>query len=185
MIKEILIPLVTIALAEIGDKTQLTLFCLVAKTQKHTRLFFGAMVAFFIVDGFAILAGEFLSRVIPGNIVKVVSGILFIAFGISFIIQKHENNLSYSLKQPFISAFTLILFSEMGDKTQIISGLFASNYNSLLVLIGVILGLAFISFLTIQAGRLFLTKINTNLLHKISGMIFIVLGLSTFVAIFI
>lgn len=183
MLNEMLIPLLAIALAEIGDKTQLTLLCLAAKTRKHMRLFFGAMAAFFIVDGIAVLAGELVAQLVPIHFVKIISGILFIGFGFSFILQKNEDHVTCSLKQPFLSAFSMILFSEMGDKTQITSALFASNYRPCLVLIGVIVGLAIVSFVTIQFGKQIMSKVNSNLLHKISGIIFILLGIFAFISI--
>ena len=185
MIQDLLIPLVSVSLAEIGDKTQLTLLCLAAKTKRHYSLFIGSMIAFFIVDGFAILAGELISNFIHINVIKFLSGALFIGFGTSSVLRKLEDHASYSLKQPFISAFSLILFSEMGDKTQIASAVFASNYNSWYVLIGVLLGLGIISFITIQLGQRVLSKININVLHKISGIVFILLGLVSVFTIFI
>ncbi len=184
MIADLLLPLFSISLAEIGDKTQLTLLCLAAKTDKHLRLFWGAIFAFFIVDGIAVIAGNFIANLIPPNIVKLLSGLLFLGFGIGFIFQKTEENVTCSLKKPMISAFSMILLSEMGDKTQIASAVFASNYNSLMVLFGVMLGLAIISILTIQVGQKILMKINTNLLHKGSGIIFIALGILSLTAIF-
>lgn len=183
MIEGIFLPLITVALAEIGDKTQLTLFCLAAKTRKHLRLFLGAMLAFLIVDGVAVLAGGVVSRLIPMLYIKIFSGLLFVVFGIGFLLQKHEENVSCQLRQPFMSAFSMILFSEMGDKTQITAALFASNYDAHFVLIGIILGLGIISFLTVQFGKHLMSRINSKLLHKISGLIFILLGLSAFFSI--
>ena len=185
MIYDLLIPLISVALAEIGDKTQLALLCLSAKTKRHFLLFFGAMLAFFIVDGIAIFAGGFISNFIPIIVIKIISGTLYIGFGISFLIQKLEDNESCNLKQPFASAFSMILFSEMGDKTQIASAVFASNYNCWAVLIGVMFGLGIISFITIQLGQKVLSKINNNLLHKISGIIFIILGIISLTSVFI
>jgi len=185
MIYDLLIPLVSVALAEIGDKTQLTLLCLAAKTKRHFSIFLGAMIAFIIVDGIAILAGGFISNLIPVSIIKTISAILFIGFGLSFLLQKLEDHTSCTLKQPFVSAFSMILFSEMGDKTQIASAVFASNYNALYVFFGVVIGLSIVSIITIQLGQRVLSKINSKLLHKISGIIFIALGIISILSIFI
>ncbi|MFP4549138.1 MAG: TMEM165/GDT1 family protein [Fidelibacterota bacterium] len=185
MFDDLLIPLISVGLAEIGDKTQLALLCLAGKTNKHVSLFLGAMTAFFIVDGLAVVAGGFLAELVPQYIIKILSGTLFIGFGISFILQRLEENATCDLKQPFMSAFSMILLSEMGDKTQIASALFATNYNSYMVMAGVMLGLAIISLITIQLGYHVLKKIHANLLHKISGIIFILLGLSMLFTLFI
>ncbi|MBN2279744.1 MAG: TMEM165/GDT1 family protein [Candidatus Marinimicrobia bacterium] len=182
MIKDLLIPLISVALAEVGDKTQLTLFCLSAKTKNHFTLFGGAMLAFFIVDGMAVLAGDFIARLIPLIFIKTVSALLFLSFGVSFLMQKLEDQTTCSLKQPFWSGFSMIFFSEMGDKTQIASIVFASNYQCLYVFAGVITGLGLISFLTIQLGNTLYGKINSKFLHKLSGVLFILLGISTFIS---
>ena len=58
---DILIPLIVVGLAELGDKTQPTLLLSASKTEKHLHLFLGAMLAFLIVDGTAILAGDWAS----------------------------------------------------------------------------------------------------------------------------
>jgi len=51
IIEDILIPLVAIAAAELGDKTQISILLLSSKTKKHLQLLLGVMLAFLIVDG--------------------------------------------------------------------------------------------------------------------------------------
>ena len=57
MISDILLPFITIALAELGDKTQLAVFALASKTKKHLSLLLGAILAFVIADGLAVILG--------------------------------------------------------------------------------------------------------------------------------
>ncbi len=58
MLQDILIPLIVVGLAELGDKTQLSTLLLASKTKKHIQLFLGTILAFLIVDGIAIQNGE-------------------------------------------------------------------------------------------------------------------------------
>lgn len=67
--------------------------------------------------------------------------------------------------------------AELGDKTQITSGLFAAQYNSLLVLTGVMTALTLLSILAIYLGKLISAKISQNTISKIAGIVFILLGI--------
>jgi len=65
MIANVLIPLIVIGLVEFGDKTQLSIFLLSAKTKKHLHLLLGVMLAFLIVDGVAVLIGSRIIDIVP------------------------------------------------------------------------------------------------------------------------
>ena len=177
MIQDFILPFIAITLAELGDKTQLAILCLAGKTKKHLDLFFGALLAFAIVDGLAILLGGVLSRYIPIQSIKIISALLFIGFGFYTILSFKEESQSCELHNPFISAFTLILFSEMGDKTQIAAGLFAMDYNPWLVFAGVILALALLTAVAIFAGRFVIERLDKRTVAFASGTIFIIIGI--------
>jgi len=79
----------------------------------------------------------------------------------------------------FISNFGIVLVSEMGDKTQIASGLFAAKYNPLLVFTGAVLALASISTLTIYLGKYFVKILDEKMVSKMASIFFIALGVLT------
>lgn len=181
MITDILIPLVAITLAELGDKTQLSILLLSSKTQKHLQLLLGVTLAFLIVDGTAILLGTWITNVISTNYLKIASGTVFIILGIVLLIQKQsEKESRLRFKNTFLAGFALIFISEWGDKTQITSALFATQYNSALVLIGTMTGLILLSILTVYIGKLISEKIDKNLVTKIAAVVFIIVGISFF-----
>jgi len=74
MLQDLLVPLIAVGLAELGDKTQLSVLLLSSKTKKHTHLLLGVMLAFFLVDGAAILAGSLISGALPLDTIRLVSG---------------------------------------------------------------------------------------------------------------
>lgn len=78
MITDLLIPLITVGFAELRDKTQVSILVLSSKTTKHPYLLLGVILAFLIVDGIAVLVGGFITTIISTNLLKVVSGSLFI-----------------------------------------------------------------------------------------------------------
>jgi putative Ca2+/H+ antiporter (TMEM165/GDT1 family) len=185
MISDILIPLVVVGLAELGDKTQLTLLLSASKTEKHLHLFLGAMLAFLIVDGTAILAGDWVASIAPDNSIKILSGTLFILFGLLTLIfrnQREDTKSKYHFKNQLYSGFILIFVSEWGDKTQIATGLLATKYNDLMVLIGVMMALSLLSITSIYSGKFISDKVNRATLAKIAGLSFILMGVAFFLS---
>jgi len=179
MLDDILIPFIVVGLAELGDKTQLSILLLSSRTKRHLSLLLGVMLAFLLVDGTAILAGGWIMDIAPQNLIKIFSGIIFVVFGILVLREKKkEEKDSPRFKSPFYSGFTLTFVAEWGDKTQVASGLFATRYNGLMVLIGVIMALTLLSIMAIYLGRFLSTKIKSHIVTRVSGVLFIVTGLT-------
>jgi len=181
MVPDILIPLIVVGLAELGDKTQLSTLLLASKTEKHLHLFLGVILAFLIVDGIAILAGEWITHIAPKSLIKILSGVVFIIFGLLMLRNKREEIKSnYYFENPFYSGFILIFVSEWGDKTQIAAGLFATKYSGLMVLTGVIIALSLLSIIAIYSGKFISDKVDSKILAKIAGISFILMGVAFF-----
>lgn len=178
MLQAFILPFLTVFFAELLDKSQLTVLLLAAKTQKHLQLFLGVILAFAIVDGAAILFGALISTIFPQVIMRILSGLLFIIFGVltlrtSYSEEKKENHLS----NPFLAGFSLVFFSEWGDKTQIASAVFAAEYPPLSVFVSVIAALALLSLLAIIISSKLLMRLNKRRVKLISGIVFILLGI--------
>ena len=183
MLQDILIPLIVVGLAELGDKTQLSVLLLASKTEKHMQLFLGTILAFFIVDGLAILAGEWIAHLVPVGLLNILSGAVFIFFGFAILFfrnEKTETKSRFYLEHPFYSGFILIFVAEWGDKTQIAAGLFATRYNGLMVLIGVMIALSLLSIFAIYLGKFISEKADRVTLTKLTGFLFILLGVLFF-----
>lgn len=178
---EIIIPLLAVGLAEMGDKTQLSILLLSSKTQEYFRLLLGVMLAFLLADGIAILLGSWVTSVIPVDLVKIVSGLVFILFGLLILKgdrddDAEESNLS--AKRAFASGFTMIFLSEWGDKTQIASALFAMEYDPIMVFIGVMIALLILSVMAIFLGKFLSSRIDRRAITKVGGVLFLLIGLS-------
>lgn len=180
--KAILIPFLTILMAEIGDKTQLAVLCMSTKTKRHVSLLVGVVLGFALVNGATILFGNYVGRLVPVKVIKIALSLFLVLFG-SFLLWKQqgkENEEDYTLRNPFWSGLSVIFLSELGDKTQIASGLFAARYQPILVFIGVMLALSFLSGLTVYVGRKLSDRINHRLLSRITGSIFIIMGILSY-----
>ena len=177
---EIIIPLIAVGLAEMGDKTQLSVLLLSTRTREYAQLLAGIMLAFLITDGFAILVGSWVNSVIPGHLVKLVSGAVFILFGIMILKgdREEEGERQLSPRNAFASGFSMIFLSEWGDKTQIASALFATEYNPLMVFIGVMVALLILSVMAIYMGRLISSRIDRRLITRAAGIVFLLIGVS-------
>ncbi len=181
MIADILIPLIVTGLAEFGDKTQLSIFLLASKTKKHLHLLLGVMLAFLIVDGTAVLIGSWIINIVPMRFLKILSGIIFIIFGVLILRDKEVKDESkLYARNSFLSGFALIFITEWGDKTQIASGIFATKYNALMVLIGAMTALALLSVMVIYLGKFVSNKVDKKVMTKIAGAVFILMSISFF-----
>ncbi|HIG95804.1 TPA: TMEM165/GDT1 family protein [Candidatus Woesearchaeota archaeon] len=178
MIQDFLIPLLVVGLGELGDKTNIAVFLLASKIKNPTHLFVGSMFAFLIVDGVAILAGKWVTTLVPVHIIKIFGGVLFILLGLWTLKnskeEKKQKTWSY---HPMIVGFLLIFLSEWGDKTQFATAILATRYQPWLVLGGVMTGLAIASLAAIWLGKFLSQKVEEKLLNKIAGVLFIVMGI--------
>lgn len=169
-----------ITLAEIGDKSQLVCMTLAARYRPWPVLL-GAIVAFALLNIVAVVFGAAAAHWLPDAVVTAVVGILFILFGIHALRNATDQDDevpdargSHSL---FFSTLLLITLAEFGDKTQIAVAALSSTSDPLAVWLGATLALTLTSALGVLAGRTIMQRISVSLLHKISGGLFILLGL--------
>jgi Ca2+/H+ antiporter, TMEM165/GDT1 family len=169
-----------IALAEVGDKSQLVCMALAARYRAMPVLS-AAIIAFALLNIIAVAFGAAFARWLPEDVVLLIVATLFIAFGVHFLRQPvgEEDDLAVekSAHNLFISTLLLIMVAEFGDKTQLAVAGLSSMSNPLAVWLGATLALALTSALGVVAGRTIMQHISINLLHRISGGLFIVLGL--------
>ena len=144
-------------------------------------LLLGVILAFVIVDGIAIAAGSWVTSIIPIRIVKIISGIMFIVFGLAMLIRKEKDDEQKKYyNNPFVSGFLLILLAEWGDKTQIASALFATKYNAVMVLCGTMIALTLVSITAVYFGKFIAERINKKVLTRVAAVIFIIMGIVFF-----
>jgi putative Ca2+/H+ antiporter (TMEM165/GDT1 family) len=169
-----------IVLAEIGDKSQLVCMTLAARYRPWPVLF-GAVVAFAFLNSIAVLFGAAAAQWLPEKVVLGIVGILFLLFGLHALRSAGDQEEAVQLHRGsrglFFSTVLLITLAEFGDKTQIAVAGLSSTSDPYAVWLGATLALALTSALGVWAGRIVMQRISISMLHKISGGVFVVLGL--------
>jgi len=162
--------------AEIGDKSQLVCVALAAK-YRASPVIFGASLAFILLNSLAVMFGLAIANWIPEVIISSIVAVLFAGFGIHALRAEEssddENVVVSSGRRILMTTFLLITVAEFGDKTQLTVVALSSTSMPLAVWIGSTLALVTTSGLGVWAGRTVLQKMPISLLHRISGLIFI------------
>ena len=82
---------VTVFLAEMGDKTQLTTITLSSTTNKPLAVFIGSSVALILATLLGALAGGSIANLIPAFLLKLLSGIVFLIIGIKLLAESKKD----------------------------------------------------------------------------------------------
>lgn len=171
--------LLLIALAEIGDKSQLVCMTLAAR-HRPAPVIIGAISAFAILNLLAVLFGAAVAAWLPEWLVIAAVAILFAIFGISSLRYRAEEEDESIEEKPghsvFATTFLLIFLAEFGDKTQIAVAGLSSTSAASAVWAGATLALAGTSVLGVIAGRKLLHKLPLLWIHRISGGFFLLLA---------
>jgi len=168
-----------IALAEIGDKSQLVIMTLAAR-HRALPVALGAIVAFALLNLLAVLFGAALASWLPEWLIAGTVAILFAIFGIQSLRQpgaQDETGIpEKSTRSVLLSSFMLIFVAEFGDKTQIAVAGLASTASVTAVWAGATLALVCTSLLGAYAGARWLRRLPVNLLHRVSGILFLIMA---------
>ena len=183
MLTTILISTGVVALAEMGDKTQLLAFLLAARFKKPVPIILGILLATIINHGFAGALGAWITTLLSPKALGWILGISFIAMAIWTLKpdEIEEDEAKIAGRFGVFGATTITFFlAEMGDKTQIATVALAANYSSVfLVVIGTTLGMMIADVPAVFIGTKFAQKVSMKLVHGIAAAVFAVLGVIT------
>ena len=165
-----------IALAEIGDKSQLVCMTLAAR-HRHWPVLLGAVVAFSALNALAVLFGAAVATWIPEPVMAGIVAVLFAIFGIQSLRKEADDESQEVEEKPghgiFVTTLLLLLVAEFGDKTQIAVAGLAGSLAPMAVWVGATLALVMVSALGVWAGRTLLQRLPIHWLHRLAGGIFL------------
>jgi len=172
-----------VALAEIGDKTQLLAFLLAARFKKPVPIIAGILLATIVNHGLAGALGAWITATVSGEVLRWVLGLSFIGMAVwTLIPDKIEEEETQIAKRLGVFGATLITFflAEMGDKTQIATVAMAVHYAApVMVVIGTTLGMLIADVPAVFVGDKLANKIPMKLVHGVAAAVFAVLGVMT------
>jgi putative Ca2+/H+ antiporter (TMEM165/GDT1 family) len=172
-----------VALAEIGDKTQLLAFILAARFKKPVPIILGILAATIVNHGLAGALGAWITSAISPEILRWVLGLSFIGMAVWTMIPDkiEDEETQVAMKFGVFGATSITFFlAEMGDKTQIATVAMVAHYAApLMVVMGTTLGMLVADVPAVFLGDKFANKIPMKLVHSIAAAIFALLGIAT------
>ena len=171
-----------VALAEIGDKTQLLAFILAARFRRPWPIVLGILVATLANHAFAAAVGTWLTTLMGPHTLRWVLGLSFIAMAVWTLIPDKFDEDEVRLPRLGVFGATLVAFflAEMGDKTQIATVALAAQYQALVAVVaGTTLGMMIANVPAVLLGDRIATRMPVKLVHGIAAAIFLGLGIAT------
>jgi Ca2+/H+ antiporter, TMEM165/GDT1 family len=171
-----------VALAEIGDKTQLLAFILAAKFRKPLPIVIGIFVATVANHAFAGALGSWLTSLMRPETLRWVLGVSFIAMAIWTLVPDKFEEEEATLARFGVFGTTLVAFflAEMGDKTQVATVALAAQYHAVVsVVAGTTLGMMIANVPAVLLGDRIAKRVPVRLVHAIASAIFAIIGIAT------
>ena len=170
-----------VALAEMGDKTQLLALILAVRFRKPWPIVLGILVATLANHGLAGAAGAWVTTVLGPDVLRWVLGMSFIAMAAWMLIpDKMDDDDTGAAPKFGVFGTTVIAFflAEMGDKTQIATVMLAAQYNAYFwVVAGTTLGMMLANAPVVWLGERMTRLVPLRTVHTVSALIFLGLGL--------
>lgn len=184
---EFLISTAIVALAEMGDKTQLLALLLAARFRKPIPILIAILAATLINHGLSAVLGQWITTVLSPEVLIWVLSLGFIGMAAWMLIPDELDDETDSINKwqrfgVFGATFVLFFLAEIGDKTQIATVALAARYDSIFwVMAGTTVGMMLANAPAVFVGNKLADKLPISLIHKIGAVIFLIIGVSTLV----
>jgi putative Ca2+/H+ antiporter (TMEM165/GDT1 family) len=171
-----------VALAEMGDKTQLLALILAARFKKPWPIVAGILVATLVNHALAGAAGAWVTTLIGPQMLRWILGASFLAMAAWMLVPDKIDD-AEDEKPPRYGVFftTVVVFflAEMGDKTQIATVMLAARYDAIVsVVAGTTLGMMLANAPVVWLGERVTRLVPLRAVHIVSALIFAGLGLA-------
>ncbi|MCC8046880.1 MAG: TMEM165/GDT1 family protein [Clostridiales bacterium] len=176
--------LITMFIAEMGDKTQLLMIAMTSR-YKLRDILIGSAASVLVLNAIAVGLGALISQFIPTWLIKIVAACAFFYFAWTTLRKvedgEEEENVKDS-KFPILAVFGTFFIAELGDKTQLTAITFAANEgmsNAVLVWLACSIGLFAADLIGMMVGHLIESKMPAGFLDKLAFVIFAFFGFTT------
>ncbi len=167
-----------VAVAEIGDKTQLLSFVLAARLRQSWAIIAGILVATLANHALAGSIGAWLAHLAGPDVMQWVTGLLFIGFGLWAL---HPDALDddphIHRAGAFVTALIAFFLAEMGDKTQVATMALAARFDSLAaVVVGTTLGMMLANVPAVMVGEKLAVRLPMKAIRLSAAGLFMLTG---------
>ena len=176
--------LLTVFLAEMGDKTQLMMIAMAARYKLH-HIFLGAGLAILVLNAMAVGIGAAVSALIPLWLIKLAAALAFLYFAWSTLLgddEDEEEEKERAGRSPVLAVFGSFFLAELGDKTQLSAITFAANAGTsqaLMVWGACSIGLFAADVLGVLLGYFLKSKAPEGLMKLLAFGLFTLFGILT------
>jgi len=173
-----------VALAEMGDKTQLLSFLLAARLKRKPPIIAGILLATLANHFLAGSVGVWAASLVSRDVLKWIVALLFFAFGAwALVPDKLEQDAKFPVSSVFFTTLVSFFLVEMGDKTQLATIALAARYDSIVaVVLGTTLGMMIANVPAVWIGDAFAQRVNMKLLRAVAAVLFVLMGVLTLLA---
>ena len=173
------ISITTVALAEIGDKTQLLSLLLASRYRKPIPIIAAIFFATLLNHTLGVVVADYLT---PETLKWALIISFVIMAGWVLIPDKLDDDEKISNRGPFVASFIAFFIAEIGDKTQIATSILgAQNADALSwVILGTTIGMLLANVPVVLIGKFSADKLPLTLIHRVTAVIFLGLAVGTF-----
>lgn len=175
-----------VALAEIGDKTQLLSLFLAARFANRWGILAGITVATLVNHGLSAWLGAWAATMVPDEVMKWVVAISFFAIAAWILIPDRESDAESPFLRygAFAAATVLFFIAEIGDKTQVATVVLAARFETAveMVVIGTTLGMLAANAPVVWAGAWLMRKIPLHWTRRAAFLLFVLFGIAALLA---
>jgi putative Ca2+/H+ antiporter (TMEM165/GDT1 family) len=173
-----------VALAEIGDKTQLLALLLALRFRKPAPIIAAILVATLVNHALAGALGAWITTVVPPQAMRWILAGSFLAMAIWALVpdklDETEAPRESRGSRVFVVTFVAFFLAEIGDKTQIATVAMAAHYPEvLLVVAGTTLGMMIANVPAVFAAESIAARVPLRLIRAIAAAMFVVLAVLT------
>lgn len=169
-----------VALAELGDRSQLVCIALAAR-HRAAPVLVGAALAFTTSSALAVLAGRAVAHLVPTALLLALSGTLMLGFAIwtwrddggEEIVEARGDT-----ARPLFATAALLFTSELGDKTQLSVVGMAATMDPAGVFVGASLGMIAMTAVSVAAGRALHATLGPEVMRRAATGVFTIAGLA-------
>ena len=184
---EFLISTAIVALAEMGDKTQLLALLLAARFRKPIPILLAILLATLLNHGISAVLGQWITTVLSPDVLLWIVSLGFIAMALWMLVPDQLDDETDSINKwqrygVFGTTFVLFFLAEIGNKTQVATIALAARFDSIFwVMAGTTVGMMIANAPAVFIGDKLADKLPISLIHKIGASIFLLIGVSTLV----